>query len=1158
MSKKVLRFEKVDIKKMPGLNHGIKAYEGLSPHINIIAGPNASGKSSTARAIQQLMSQENVGNITAEGSFSIEEESWISHLDPSFIKTQKNGIDAELKGVPSNEEQSRYMLSLHELIKKDDKDLAESILKDAIGGYDIDAAKDKLGYSIIRKPKNVKEFREFESARKTVREISEEQRDLRAKQDQLETLLKQKEKAEKAEELVKFYKLVEDFKIRQASLKALEDELSTFSDKMKYVKEDDYKNLDAFLKEIQDKSASLERVKSEISRFETELTQINLPENGVDSLDVKYVGNEIDRLKELESSIYEAENEIARVDSELKDLSKKLGLNDGESTFEGLNLEGINLTDEYWQSAFDLFGEINQLEKLIKHLSEKKEEVTTKSETLKAGITALSRWLGTAEDSGKSISSSLLGILIILSIATAAAFYLFGAVGYVGLISIVLLLIYLGYKNKSDKGSASVSVRKSDFEETGLVAPTSWEAEEVAKRVVDLINELEETRQLENIIEQIANNERLLKEKKEEFERFRKEAEKAKEALKIIPGLDGDSLKNYSALYWYLKNVLSWQENRNKINAEDAVVKRAKEQIKDLVGKINPVFGKYGLGTVTSFAEAKAQKEQLEEYREAYNDLVRKLETAKSEKVRTVQDKVRAEGNTQSICDRLEIKPEDIDLVKELVGKLEQYNRVIEQKSNSSAILSEARNSMKSHSIYSELVDEVAVITLDELSHKIKQFAEEAAELTNINNSIVRIETLVRSTEQKHELENALQKEVQALQELEELYKTNANSIIGELLAKQVKAHLGEKNMPEVFVRAKELFKRITKNRYELLVDSTKGDAGFSAMDLRDGVGRSLEELSTGTRIQLIMSVRLAFIEQAEGDISLPILADELLANSDTQRANAIIDALIEISKAGRQIFYFTAQEDEVAKWESKLKNEKDIEHKVYVIEQGDGLHKLELERVQVFAGIQLQKEIQKPNSMSYEAYGEALGVPPVHSIFTPVEQLHIWYLFDDAVLLYSVLKTGIENWGMLKSYFKEGGVLDGLDKNTQNKIEQKAELIAQYLELKQHGNNRPVDRQVLEDSDAVTPTFIDPTAAQLEECDFDPSALIKALENRAVPGFFTNKREELEEYFINNGYIQQSEPFSQDEIHIRLLAYISNTNISTEEAEQVLGRLNK
>lgn len=1158
MSKKVLRFEKVDIKKMPGLNHGIKAFEELSPHINIIAGPNASGKSSTARAIQQLMSQENIGNITAEGSFSIDEESWISHLDPSYIKTQKNGIDADLKAIPSDGEHSRYMLSLHELIVKEDKNLAENILKDAIGGYDIEAAKNVLGYSDSKKPKNVKEFKDVEGARKTVREISEEQKELRVKQDRLESLHKQKEKAEEARELVNFYKLVKDFKNKQASLKTLEEELSTFPDKMNKVKEDDYKNLSAFLKEIQDKQASLERIKSEINRFETEIAEINLPEEGVDSLEVKKVGSLLDELKNLEDTMHEAENEIARADTKLKDLSKKLGLDADETAFEGLNLDDINLTDEYWQSAFELFGEISQLERLIKHLGEKKQEIVTKSETLKAGITELSRWLGATKDPGKSISNVHLALLVILSIATAFGIQFFGVGGYVGLFLILLLLSYLIYKNKFGQRESDASVRKSDFEETGLVAPTSWEAEEVAKRVVDLINELEETKQLENIIERISDNERLLNEKKEEFEKFKKEVEITKVALKIIPSFDANSLKNYSTLYWYLKNVLSWQENRNKINAEDAVVTRAKEQIKDLVGKINPVFVKYGLGAVTSFAEAKAQKEQLVEYREKYNELVRGLETAKSEKDRTVQDKTRAEENAQNVCSRLEIKTEEIDIVKELVGKLAQYNRVIEQKSNASAFLNEAKQSMHSRSFYSKFEDEIVEITMDELSQTINKFEEEASELADINRSIVSIETLIRNTEQKHELESALQKEEQALQELEGLYKTNAHSIVGDLLAKQVKEYSGEKNMPKVFFRAKELFKRITKNRYELLVDSSKGNAGFSAMDLSDGVGRSLQELSTGTRIQLIMSVRLAFIEQAEGDISLPILADELLANSDTQRANAIIDALIEISKAGRQIFYFTAQEDEVAKWESKLKNEKDIEHKVYVIEQGDGLHKLELERAQVFAGIQLQKEIQKPNSMSYEAYGEALGVPPLYSIFMPVEQLHIWYLFDDAELLYRVLKTGIENWGMLKSYFKEGGILDGLDKNTQNKIEQKTELIAQYLEWKQHGNNKPIDRQVLEDSGAVSEAFIAQVATKLEECNYDPGALIKAIEDKQVTGFRNDKREELEEFLLSEGYIQEAEPLSLDEIQTKLLAHISNTNISPVEAEEVLGRLNR
>lgn len=1157
MGKKVLRFEKVDIKKMPGLDRGLKAYEDLSPHINIIAGPNASGKSSTARAIQQLMSQDKDGRTSAEGVFNIDGESWISLLDPSHIKTQKNGIDTELKGIPSDGKQSRYMLSLHELIKKDDKDLAESILKDAIGGYDIDAAENKLGYSASKKPKIVNEYKDYDNARKTVNEITNQQKELQVEQNRLEKLGEQKTKAQSANEFVKFYKLVEDYKSRQIAFKILEEELSAFSDKMKRVKEEDYENLASYLNEIQEKKTSLENTKIEIGRLEAEIAQLKLPENGVDSVDVKYVANVLDELKEFESKIHEAENEIARADAELSSLSRKLGLDVNEAAFDGLNLEEINLTDKYWQTAFDLFGEISQLEKSIKQLNEEKKVIATKSETLRDGITALSRWLGTTGDSGKPISKAYIAFILISSIFTAAAVHLFGGIGYAG-IALVILFLFLLYKNQSNQDGSNVSVRKEDFEETGLTPPTSWGAEEVANRIVELINELEETRQLESISEKIAENERHLKEKRENFEAFRKEAEKTKEALKVIPSLDADSLKKYSSLYWYLKDVINWQEQRSKINAETAVVKKNKEHIEAMLENINPIFGKYGLETVASYAKAKAQKEQLEDYRERHNGIVRNLEAAKSTKERTVKDIERTDASAKSICDRLKINPEDVDIVKELVGKIGEYNRKNEQRSTADAFLNEAKNLLTSHHLYSELENEIAEIASDELFQKITKYESDVAELESINSSIVRIETLVRSAEQKHELESALQQQEKALQELEELYKLNANSIIGELLTQQVKEHLGEKNMPEVFVRAKELFKRITKNRYELIVDSSKGEAEFSAKDLRDGVGRSLEELSTGTRIQLIMSVRLAFIEQAEGEISLPILADELLANSDTHRANAIIDALIEISKAGRQVFYFTAQEDEVAKWESKLKNEKDIGHKIYIIEQGDGLYELELNNDEVFAGIQLQKEVQKPASMSYEAYGKALEVPSLYSIFTPVEQFHIWYLFDDAELLYRVLKTGIENWGMLKSYFKEGGIFEGMDKNTQNEIEQKAELIAQHLEWKQHGNNRPVDRQVIEDSDAVSGAFIDQVAAKLEECGFDPSALIKAIEAREVPGFRNVKREELEDYFISMGYIQETEPFSADEIKAKLLAYISNTNISTEEAVQLLERLNR
>ena len=142
---------------------------------------------------------------------------------------------------------------------------------------------------------------------------------------------------------------------------------------------------------------------------------------------------------------------------------------------------------------------------------------------------------------------------------------------------------------------------------------------------------------------------------------------------------------------------------------------------------------------------------------------------------------------------------------------------------------------------------------------------------------------------------------------LKQLYDDNLSSITGQLLVDTLKEQMREQNRPKVFKEANRLFNRITKGRYELEIDEKDGP-DFRAYDTVEKIGRGLDELSSGTRIQLLMAVRLAFVETQESAVRLPILADELLANSDDVRAQAIIEALTEISREGRQIFYFTAQ----------------------------------------------------------------------------------------------------------------------------------------------------------------------------------------------------------------------------------------------------------
>jgi chromosome segregation ATPase len=378
--------------------------KNLSPFINIIAGPNASGKSSTARAIQKLLWQNRTNRITASGQFKIDGESWLSEVDSSYSRFQKGGINKELKGIPSEEEQSRYMLSLHDLIREEESDLAENILKDAIGGYDIDKAKNNLGYSDSKKKTNTSQFRAHKEAREEVNKITENQKKLQGDQNRLEELEEEKKKAKKAEEQTVFYKLVQSFKEKQKSLQDIREQLSEFPDKMKWVKEDDCEKFDEYLDEIRHQGKAIEGFETDIEELKEKKSELKLPETGVESLDLSKAENYLEELAELEKIIRDAKREIAKATSDLEEASTRLGLEADASDFEGLDAEAISKTEQFWQNGFDLIGKKRELEKQLIKLKGQQEKAPD-SETIVVGVSALSNWLSRYSSPVKPVSN---------------------------------------------------------------------------------------------------------------------------------------------------------------------------------------------------------------------------------------------------------------------------------------------------------------------------------------------------------------------------------------------------------------------------------------------------------------------------------------------------------------------------------------------------------------------------------------------------------------------------------------------------------------------------------------------------------------------------------------------------------------------------------
>src|SRR5690554_5870002 len=113
MKKSSYILKNLSIRKMPGFPNGMEPLKELASNVNIITGPNASGKSTTARAIQKLIWQNETKGLSIQGSVKIENDNWEIDIDSGRHRTERNGTDAELKGLPALEGHHRYLLALH-------------------------------------------------------------------------------------------------------------------------------------------------------------------------------------------------------------------------------------------------------------------------------------------------------------------------------------------------------------------------------------------------------------------------------------------------------------------------------------------------------------------------------------------------------------------------------------------------------------------------------------------------------------------------------------------------------------------------------------------------------------------------------------------------------------------------------------------------------------------------------------------------------------------------------------------------------------------------------------------------------------------------------------------------------------------------------------
>ena len=487
----------------------------------------------------------------------------------------------------------------------------------------------------------------------------------------------------------------------------------------------------------------------------------------------------------------------------------------------------------------------------------------------------------------------------------------------VGLIILGVLIVVAEWRRGVQDGKDGTGQRALHAREYGrldLESPADWSRDAVEEHADVLLDRLREAH--------------VAAKKQETWDRFRsdfddldateKKLEQERQRLAKELGFDPDA--GSLSLPVLLDRLSQWQRAYDDLDAKRAALKTAKDEADTCRDRLNEALEEYELGPIEDASEAEGAVSTLETARNEFQDAERDLDQARKQKDSAIQDRDDAKDEIEDLYNRMNLELGAEAELRDLVNQHDAYQDAVEEKRNAKAALDAERRQLRRMDAYEESMEDV---TAEELQRELDVAQDTAGKEEEYVEQIKSIEHEIESAREEGTLEERQAKYRERRDELAAERERDYEKAIGNVLANFIQEETRDQGLPPVFHRARELFAEITNYRYELTLD--RENASFRAVDHAYERSFALNELSSGTKVQLVLSVRIAFLETQEKGCRAPLVLDETLANSDEKRARAIIEAVKTICKEGRQVLYLTAQEDEVQKWNAQLEGEEGV-----------------------------------------------------------------------------------------------------------------------------------------------------------------------------------------------------------------------------------------
>ncbi len=1117
-----MRLEWLEIQTLPGIEPGF-TLEDIGPGCNVVTGPNAVGKSSLIRALGYLVGgtkKDDPPALAMAAVFQGTDGRWTARRTGREIVWEKDGHREEPPPLPGRDELFCYWLSMEDLLQADQRDerLVAELKRALSGGYDMDAVREDMPFRLGTRHGH-SEARGLRNAEKALRDVEADYETLRREEVRIPSLKKAIQAAREAAGHTKRLELALALLEVRRARREIEAGLDEFPEHMDQLRGDDLERLeilDGKREELRRELNAQTRAQEEAKR---RLQEAGLAEGRPESRDLQARARDLAKARRLTDQRKQKQEELEKAAAAEE---QALGYLGGEQDVPRLDPNSVS-------QAETLASRLQAAERRQQELKDRLEEAEQAPDQASTdchfqAAAALRAWLATEGGISGRLRAAILvaaaGGLVAAAMAIFAQAWLAVLGGGMALVGALWAL----FEARIDGNVAA----RQRFQHCGIDEPEAWQRE-----VVEAHLQAIETRRAE--LQQQALRAQQAEETHQKLTRAEKEL-KTLELQKVAMAaqLGFDPALTAAALDRFVRLVQDYEWAHNERETAKAALERLDGEIDDIAGQVRRFLNRWQAGPHEDdgLDALDICLEDLRHRGEQAKAAEREDQDAERERTRIEKDLAAFDVDEAALFTEANLEPGERT---ELTRRCEQFDawRDRQEELRNARVLEAERHSAVEGE--QDLLDRVEADDREGLERNLEQAKTQAGELEKLQEDLTTIRTRLQDAGHDRRLEQAMASVDMARAALEDKHHEALFANAADLLLDGVQQEYRSEHEPEVLRDARDRFLRFTHHAFELELDETEG---FMARDLQQQARRSLSELSSATRMQLLLAMRLAWTRRLEkGREALPLFLDEALTTTDEQRFGHVAQSLEQLARdEGRQVFYLSARRYELALWERVT---------------GNSPHHIDLAAVrfgQVDAATDdfVLPEIEPlplPDRHSPESYAAELGVPPVDPR-RPEGTIHLFYLLrDDLRLIHHLM----EDWrtstlGELEGLLRSTAAAHAIpDENMRKRLQGRCAAGRTWIAAWRQGRGKPVDRIALESSGAVSDAFIDRVSELGDSLNGDGVDLISALRAGKVSHLRSNSTEELTEWLEREGYIDPGETLSPEDRERRTLMDAAN-----------------